>query len=673
MSIFYNPDPAALVGAPANVSVLSQRDAGLQIPINFVKGASVSLTAACFGHNVFEAEAAARCISNLFAVGFKRFYLDLYWDPGHLYWSLCPAQLPLPNATAQPTITTTSSESSPDALGTAQFQTADNDSPTAAPQSDSEEDGDAVSQMQHLYRRQSQIASTSSGRRPPATTAQDRAVETSSPRPIATNAIPGLELYQVGPYSCNSYANASTFLAILGGFLEATDNTLQAGIGQVLFNLHVASSPDEPTAPAVRPADKLLPNSDNLIGSIAGSNFSNLLYAPGSLFAQRENLNASWSAAPPQDAPDDSYFKNTTIGGRASVSVDGWPSEGFLEFFKHYRVLFGYANIDPQLSDYDVRGDGNYVFAPGFLDDELESTIAANGSISSGCIYNPASPYLSFANSSWAYTSLDSAGMATSPVSISNAARNVTYLAANSLADCGIIPVLNATLSNTTADKDPQPYLAYAFSTVWSWAPNEPLNDALASQNGSSTDFRCAYLNASVNAPPNEGRWHVTSCQSNFYPACRALDNPYAWSISPHRDSYTDVADNCPDNSSFAVPRTALENRYLLSAAQSFFQDRARTSNDDDVDHDGAGADAVWINFNSIDVETCWVTGVDTGCPYTPTAGQNQGQVVVPIVAAFAIILLALLTILAKCGANRRKSRKRRRVKEGLEYEGVPS
>jgi hypothetical protein len=34
-----------------------------------------------------------KCVSNLLAVGFRRFDVDVYWDTARGIWSLCPASL----------------------------------------------------------------------------------------------------------------------------------------------------------------------------------------------------------------------------------------------------------------------------------------------------------------------------------------------------------------------------------------------------------------------------------------------------------------------------------------------------------------------------------------------------------------------------------------------------
>lgn len=76
-----------------------------QIPVNYVTYPTVSLKAACFGNNVFDANTFSKCISNLLAVGFRRLLVDLYWSPERRSWSFCPVSVPLgfdaqPNSTS---------------------------------------------------------------------------------------------------------------------------------------------------------------------------------------------------------------------------------------------------------------------------------------------------------------------------------------------------------------------------------------------------------------------------------------------------------------------------------------------------------------------------------------------------------------------------------------------
>jgi hypothetical protein len=83
----------------------------------------------------------------------------------------------------------------------------------------------------------------------------------------------------------------------------------------------------------------------------------------------------------------------------------------------------------------------------------------------------------------------------------------------------------------------------------------------------------------------------------------------------------------------------------------------------------------IWANFNSLDVQACWVTGgPNATCPYYEDEDADERrQIVIPTVAAIIVLIITALTLFVKCNANRRNSRRKKRVIEGWEYEGVPS
>jgi len=55
------------------------------------------------------------------------------------------------------------------------------------------------------------------------------------------------------------------------------------------------------------------------------------------------------------------------------------------------------------------------------------------------------------------------------------------------------------------------------------------------------------------------------------------------------------------------------------------------------------------IQFNDIDVATCWVIGRDTTCPYLKNTSTNNRQVIVPVVAAILVFVISGLTLFVKC------------------------
>jgi hypothetical protein len=184
------------------------------------------------------------------------------------------------------------------------------------------------------------------------------------------------------------------------------------------------------------------------------------------------------------------------------------------------------------------------------------------------------------------------------------------------------------TLANTTADKNPLPYAAYVQSTMWSFAPGQPLN---SSGGGDDTnDDRCVVMMKS----PYPGRWRVTDCSENHRVACHDPSQPYNWRISDDATYYRNAEHYCSDPYQFSVPHTSLENSYLFRA----FQDAAPDDNE------------LYVNLNSLSVPDCWVTGLNGTCPYLPTTDTNRTRiVVVPTVAAVIRQVHATNTIKTLC------------------------
>jgi hypothetical protein len=143
-------------------------------------------------------------------------------------------------------------------------------------------------------------------------------------------------------------------------------------------------------------------------------------------------------------------------------------------------------------------------------------------------------------------------------------------------------------------------------ATNWSWAPGEPRNYTSTSDASSSSLFRCATSSIELS-----GRWTVSDCSQKYYVACQAPSFPYNWTTSTYPVSYSYASQACPDHYNFAAPRTALENSYLTQA----IRDTRR-------DYDGHG---VFVDFNSLDNEYCWVSGgPNATCPYPGTNSQSE-------------------------------------------------
>jgi len=74
--------------------------------------------------------------------------------------------------------------------------------------------------------------------------------------------------------------------------------------------------------------------------------------------------------------------------------------------------------------------------------------------------------------------------------------------------------------------------------------------------------------------------------------------------------TFFQAMDTCSSHSAFDVPRTPLENRFLLAQVRR------------------AGVKQIWINLNSLKASNCWTVG-NANCPY--------GDSVPPLLASFLL------------------------------------
>jgi hypothetical protein len=428
--------------------------------------------------------------------------------------------------------------------------------------------------------------------------------------------------------------------------LEDSGTTLDAFVTYLILNVHAAAPNLSPDSPAPQPDTSDLPSGDNHISDVLKGNLSSLLYTPDILNEERNNLNDSWFDVSSTNQPEAGYYEIFEREDEDTYSTaNGWPTESFLEFKRFHRLLTSFGSIDPQMRDYNISNDLGTVFRPGTIESLRDTSFNRDGSIRSGCI--PADRPDTSINSSWAISVAPNIELGDNPSTV-NPIPSITNLTA-----CGISLLLNRTLSNATADTNPTPYMAVAHSTLWSWAPNEPLNHT-----GNRGRGRCAAMQ--TNSYP--GRWRTVDCSSRHKAACQDTHNPFRWSLSSNTVEYTGGDEACPADTKFSIPHTALENAHLLSAVQN---DRTRRADD-----------PVFLNINALDIANCWVVGINGTCPYIDSTDADDTRlVVVPTVAAVIVFVLAALTLFVKCAANRQENMRgrRRRNVGSWEYEGVPS
>lgn len=582
----------------------SERDLAGQIPINFVTNPAVSLSSACFGLGLYDRKDAAKCISNLLAIGYRRLVLDLYWSVERRTWTFCPVVIP---ARADVNVS-----------GHIPTKIQSDDSPSTA-------------------------------------------IDSPTPTITGYSDSHGDTVYELGPYRCTDGLDLISLVEVLVGYFRDTASQLTTYTNYLVLNLHVATSYNASnTAPSAVTSDNLPLSQDERVGSILGNYLRDYLYIPAQLDEDRSNLNDSWYKVKQNYTPITEYFTIHKDGSGIQSTPDGWPSSKYVESAKSARVLVEYGSVDPQLAAYDLSQDLNAVFPVGSLTSAYEISAAPNGTLTSGCIYNPGATKVSQANSSWAMSNgipAQDGASRDSLESITNTIFGIT--------SCGISPVLNSTLFGQTADLNVDPYRNVSLSTGWAWAIGEPQGAATGGGTHDQPKFdRCAVMDLSLG-----GRWRATSCTEQRRGACRVGNSPFAWQLSNSVAEYRDVSSTCPPGSAFAVPRTALENTYLVKHLLT-----EPASVIDPASSDPALGE-VYIDFNSIDVTSCWVSGGPTAnCPYASDPQElRRRTVLVSAIAAIVILIITALTLFVKCSANRRNSGRRKRVIEGWEYEGVPS
>lgn len=570
--------------------------------------------------------------------------MDAYWDALQTVWSLCPVEQPVNNHTEEAGVrlSTSSGPTVVASIDTVSARIPETTAPALG--------GLGFDRRQDVA--QSTAAPTVSSAVVSPTSAPSSSPSSAGAKPTIIS-FPtinnGPPLLQIGRYNCTSVMRLELLTGILEDFLDVTATTTGASIILLTLDVHAGSSILDPNSPAPTIPQDRTPESGQLLSDVMKGNLTDEAFTPSLLGEERGNLNTSWydvewANRPVQGYHDVSY---NTVGNQ--VTRDGWPTESYIEFQKFYRLGLAYGSIDEQMRFYQIGPDLDFIFPPGEFSDIKRPVVNPDGRVSSGCLFDASDTGVTRErNSSWAVTTAPTLDISSDP----NLNLSLPIPAITNLTACGITPILNQTLGGQTADKNPLPYAAYVHSTLWSWAPGEPLN---ATKSDGTNGYRCVIMTTS----PYAGRWRVIDCADKKRVACHVPGQPYNWTISPTSADYDNAASACPSPYIFSVPHTALENAHLLAALRST-----------------AGEAETFIDLNSRNVPDCWVSGTNGTCPYLTNSDTNRTRiVVVPTVAAVIIFVLAAFTFFVKCAANRRENKRgrRRRMVEGWEYEGVPS
>ncbi|OAP58315.1 hypothetical protein AYL99_07405 [Fonsecaea erecta] len=646
-SLQYQPDPAAEPDDYWGTVFLSMRDASGQIPINFISSPGVYVTKACFSDGVYDDLPTQTCISDLFASQYRRLIIDLYWDNINRQFNLCPVELPplVGNSTAGYSVDSSALYSITASTSFSPPPTTTNPSNTTGSLAPSLEK--RQTSLSSLDNSTSPISSATDSISSAATTTSDVAI------PTSTGATGGT-LLTLGPYMCSLDLNIGSIISLYNDYFARTSDTISARLHFLDINLHAAAPFTDPSSPAHTPMPGRLPSSDDLIGAQFEAALGRDIYTPQDLQADRKDLNRSWFRDNYRVITDANYFRTVEIEGDDIISTpDGWPGENWILLTDSRRLLLSWDQIDPQMAAYDFLSESGTVFNATELFPTPPVEWSDSGKVTSGCYYHPGDTTIAQTNASWAIATIEDISSGALPI-----------LAENLMA-CGFSPVINTTLNGLSVQHNLNTYQNFARSTMFGWAPGQPLGTSSGQNDGvTDDDLRCAVLDATSGS---QGNWRLEQCQKSRRAACRIAGQPYAWRLSTFDVPYSAAPDSCPDHTSFDLPRTALENTYLYRQILNDTSPR-----DDDSDGILSG---VWINFNSIDQANCWVLGgPNATCPYSDfKEAEQQREILVPTIAALIILILTVLTILVKCNQNRRNSRTRRRGDNGWEYEGIPS
>ncbi|CCD23981.1 Mtc6p NDAI_0C03210 [Naumovozyma dairenensis CBS 421] len=229
---------------------------------------------------------------------------------------------------------------------------------------------------------------------------------------------------------------------------------------------------------------------------------------------------------------------------------------------------------------------------------------------------------------------------------------------------CGISPIISNNYSNSTIRN-----IAKLFqSTIWSWGPNQPIYTRIehgtVTKNDTLQAYNCALLK--YYSTNDSITWEVANCYRNERGLCRYKDRSFIWHVTEDEDTYFEFdnfkGSKCPDDYTFSLPRTPLEERALLLYLKN------RTINDIDI----------WIDINSVSVSNCWVNGGPYAtCPYQKAVSTRNfvKMLTPPSVISFALLALVFyLSILPLPIHDNRKNWRRISNKVSKsEAEGVPS
>lgn len=235
------------------------------------------------------------------------------------------------------------------------------------------------------------------------------------------------------------------------------------------------------------------------------------------------------------------------------------------------------------------------------------------------------------------------------------------------LRNCGYLPLIGLDIISTTNanSKEEQDILfnqlvSLSNFNIWSWnGVHQP-----------QSSYRCAVL--------DRGGWRSEDCSNEHHVLCVSSQNASDFFVSANRANYTMSNSRCTElggssaEYNFTLPRAITQNVAIHSKIQELNNDLY----------------PVWIDFNSLNVKDCWVTGGPNSlCPYTSTTSTRNSFVKtkwnrnkVALLTISCIITFVLISIIVflrldhlPIRNNESKWKKLMLKYKDSQYKGVPS
>lgn len=185
-------------------------------------------------------------------------------------------------------------------------------------------------------------------------------------------------------------------------------------------------------------------------------------------------------------------------------------------------------------------------------------------------------------------------------------------------------------------------------TVTWQWAYGQPITRA--QQPGVGQDYVLPaapdLLRAYQCAVLFEGALVTENCYELHLVACQSRSDRFHWKLSQSKKTYFEADENCQDSPqelfNFSLPKSGLVQSYLseLLVSQGI-------------------TDPVWVDFNMIATNSCWVTGgPDSLCPFVKVDHNQRFVSMATPIAVFIVLGCSLMFFLSTQSVPVQRNRK---------------